>query len=150
MSMDARKHRELQVNPGASMRRVSPRGASHPTLIRPIPVASTVMAKPLAWIMRRRAKTLRYEIRSWRRPEAGDTRLLERAFARLGLDEVERVTGVEVSAASGCLVVAMDIIGPPSHAEGECERLFSIAWYDAFGVRGSRHVARLVEVPASA
>ena len=96
------------------------------------------------------SKALRYEIRSCRRPEAGDIRLLERAFARLGVDGLERVTGVEVSAASGFLVVAMDVIGPPSHVEDECERLFAIAWYDAFGVRGSRHLGGLVEVPASA
>ena len=57
---------------------------------------------------------------------------------------------MEVSAASGFLVVAMDVIGPPSHVEDECERLFAIAWYDAFGVRASRHLGGLVEVPASA
>ena len=129
---------------------MDPRGASHPTLTRPVPAASTALAKPLAWITRRRARALRYEIRSCRRPETGDIRLLERAFARLGVDGVERVTGVEVSAASGFLVVAMDVIGPPGHVEGECERLFDIAWYDAFGLRGSRRVGRLVEVPASA
>lgn len=129
---------------------MNPRGASRPTLIRPIPAASTALAKPLAWIARRRARALRYEIRSWRRPQAGDIRLLERAFARLGVDVVETVTGVEVSAESGFLVVAMDVVGPRSHVEGECERLFAIAWYDAFGLRGSRHLGRLLEVPASA
>ena len=129
---------------------MDPRGASRPTLIRPIPAAPTAWAKPLAWITRRRARALRYEIQSSRRPEAGDIRLLERAFARLGVDEVESVTGVEVSAASGVLVVAMDVIGPPGRVEGECERLFAVAWYDAFGVRWSRHLGRVVEAPASA
>jgi hypothetical protein len=129
---------------------MDPRGASHSTLTRAIPAASTALAKPLAWITGRRARALRYEIRSCRRPETGDIRLLERAFARLGLDAVERVRGVEVSAASGVLVVAMDLIGPPSEVEDECERLFDIAWYDAFGLRGSRRLGRLVEVPASA
>ncbi len=141
------------------MRRTSPRGASHSTLIRPVPAgervtwdtgtASVALPRPLAWIRGRRAKAHRYEIRSRRRSDARDVRLLERAFARLGVDGRERVTRVEVSGASGCLVVAMDVIGPPSDAEGECERLFATAWYDAFGVRGSRHVGRLVEVPAS-
>ena len=129
---------------------MDPRGASHPSLTRAIPAASTALAKLLAWITGRRARALRYEIRSSRRPETGDIRLLERAFARLGVDAVERVRAVEVSAASGVLVVAMDVIGPPGQVEGDCERLFAIAWYDAFGVRWSRHLGRLVEAPASA
>jgi hypothetical protein len=140
------------------MRRVSPRGASHPPLISPAPgservttgdTASMVVSKPLAWIRRRRATAFRYEIRSGPRSDPRDLHLLERAFARLGVHPGERVTGVQVSSATGCLVVAMDVIGPPSHAEGECERLFAIAWYDAFGVRGGRYVGRLVEGPTS-
>lgn len=54
---------------------------------------------------------------------------------------------VVVPGASGSVVVVMDFIGSPDDARRDCERLYAIAWYDAFGVQGSTHVGRLVETP---
>ncbi len=56
---------------------------------------------------------------------------------------------VEVSGPSGSLVVVIDFVGAPAVAVRECERLFAVAWYDAFGVRGSTYTGRIVEKTAA-
>ena len=88
---------------------------------------------------------IRYEVESCKRAGPRDLRLLERAFGRIAPQWRGRVKGIVVSAPSGYVLVAMDFVGPPEDARHECEHLYALAWYDAFGVWGSTHTGRLVE-----
>jgi hypothetical protein len=97
-----------------------------------------------------RPKVIRYEIDTCRRADPQDLRLLECAFGRVAAEWSDRVRRAVVSGPSGYVFVAMDFIGPPEDARRECERLYAIAWYDAFGVEGSTHVGRLVEEAVAA
>lgn len=105
--------------------------------------------KAPCWFKGRRAELRRYEIRSSTSAGPWDIRLLRRAFARVAVEWSDAVERVEVSGPGGRFVVVMDVVGSPRHAKRECERLMAAAWYDAFGVRGSTHIGRLVEEPAS-
>lgn len=66
---------------------------------------------------------------------------LRRAFARTATDFSENVTGVEVSADRGCFLVAIETCALERRLVRECEELFAVAWYDAFGERSSPHVS---------
>jgi hypothetical protein len=88
---------------------------------------------------------IRYEVESCKRAGPRDLRLLERAFGRVGAQWKSRVKRTVVSAPSGYVLVVMDFVGPPEDAKRECEHLYALAWYDAFGVWGSTHMGRLVE-----
>jgi hypothetical protein len=88
---------------------------------------------------------IRYEIESCKRAGPRDLRLLERAFGRVGAQWRDRVRRIDVSAPSGYVLVVIDFVGSPKDAKRDCEHLYALAWYDAFGVWGSTHVGRLVE-----
>jgi hypothetical protein len=95
-------------------------------------------------------RTIRYAVDSCKRADARDLRRLERAFGRVAAEWRDRVTRTVVSGPSGYVLVEMDFIGPPEDARRECEHLYAIAWYDAFGVWGSTHMGRLVEEAVAA
>ena len=93
---------------------------------------------------------IRYEIDSCKCADPRDLRLLERAFGRVAAHWRDRVKLAVVGGRSGYLFVAMDFIGPPEDARRHCEHLYAIAWYDAFGVRGSAHMGRFVREAVAA
>lgn len=87
----------------------------------------------------------RYEVRSAKDATPRDIDPLERAFARMVEGEGGVLSGVEVSIQEGHLIVRMDLGGSLRHAERNGEEAFALAWYDAFGVRGSTHMGRLLD-----
>jgi hypothetical protein len=93
---------------------------------------------------------IRYEVESCKRAGPRDLRRLERAFSRVAAQGSDMVKRTVVSAPSGYVLVVMDFVGPPEDARRECEYLYAIAWYDAFGVWGTTHIGRLVEEAVAA
>lgn len=86
----------------------------------------------------------RYEIETLMYGSAGAVEQLERAVARLEIAGDGVVRRVEVRASNGRLQMAMDLAGWGSRAVPEAERVFALAWYDAFGDRRARHLGQLV------
>ncbi len=82
----------------------------------------------------------RYEIRTSKRADAHQIDQLSRAFGRTAVQRSAAVEAVEVFDGRGCLQVAMWIDGTQRSARREGERSFALAWYDAFGTRGSNHI----------
>lgn len=85
----------------------------------------------------------RYEIRTAKRATPGDVERLRRAYGRILSRGVEDVSMVEVSTMRGCFHVDMELTGTARHVRRVGERLFSDAWYDAFGPRSNTHIGIL-------
>ena len=86
-----------------------------------------------------------YEIRTSKRADAHQIDQLSRAFGRTAGQRSAAVETVEVFDGRGCLQVVMRIGGTQRHARREGERSFAVAWYDAFGARGSNHIGWVSE-----
>lgn len=85
----------------------------------------------------------RYEIRTSKRADSYELEQLRRAFARTAGQCSPTIDEVDVVADRGCIVVAMSIVGSDADVRREGEYAFGVAWYDAFGRRGSMHMGRL-------
>ena len=82
-----------------------------------------------------------YVIRSSKPATMGDALLLTRAFARKAGAWSHAVGAVRVAFDSAGFRISMEMTGEPS----DCEDLFALAWYDAFGDRGTTHAGWLLD-----
>ncbi len=89
-----------------------------------------------------------YEIRTAKRATPQDVERLRRAFGRMLCQGAVDVDRVKVSATRGCFRIDVRVAGSPRHAAREAERLFTVAWYDAFGQRSSTHIGFLDDEPS--
>ena len=95
----------------------------------------------------RRRAVRRYEIRTAKRATPQDVERLRCAFGRMLSRGAEDVRAVEVSTMRGCFRIGMEMVGSARQVRREGERLFAMAWYDAFGPRSSTHIGVLDDEP---
>ena len=81
----------------------------------------------------------RFTIRTSKKAIPREIDQLRRAFDRSAAHG-DGATAVEVSVDRGCFLVAIETSASERRAVRECEDLFAVAWYDAFGQRSSPHM----------